>query len=106
MAEKHPFLIFFDSFQHFCKANKNCDYLVNFQNACNFLFYMGSHYVEFTFAFDTTLIRLEMTELWPKYFCPPPRNYQLRGPPGIGLRISRGKEVQYKLKAQQKSRKV
>ena len=34
-------------------------------------FYMGPHYVDFTFAFDTTLIRLEMTEIWPKYFAPP-----------------------------------
>ena len=28
---------------------------------------MGPNYVDFTFAFDTTLIRLEMTEIWPKY---------------------------------------
>ena len=39
-------------------------------------FLMGPHYVDFTFAFDTTLIRLEMTEIWPKYvaqaFLPPP----------------------------------
>ena len=28
---------------------------------------MGPHYVDFTFAFDTTLLRLEMTEIWPKY---------------------------------------
>ena len=37
---------------------------------------MGLHYVYFIFAFDTTLIRLEMTEIWPKYvaeaFCPTP----------------------------------
>ena len=30
-------------------------------------FYMGLYYVVFTFAFDTTLIQLEMTEIWPKY---------------------------------------
>ena len=46
---------------------------------------MGLHYVDFTFAFDTTLIRLEMTEIWPKYvakaFLPPSLNRQLR----IGL---------------------
>ena len=46
---------------------------------------MGPHYVDFTFAFDTTLIRLEMTEIWPKYvaqaFLPlPPLNRQLRIP--------------------------
>ena len=28
---------------------------------------MGPHYVNSTFAFDTILIRLEMTEIWPKY---------------------------------------
>ena len=47
-------------------------------------FYIGSHYVGFTFAFDTTLIRLEMTEIWPRYveqaFLPPPLNLQLRTP--------------------------
>ena len=65
--------------------NKNCDYSANFQIFCNFLFYMGPHYVDFAFAFDTTLIRLEMTEIWPKYvakaFLPPSLNRQLR----IGL---------------------
>ena len=34
MAENRPFLIFLDSFLNFCKANKNCDYLANFQNCC------------------------------------------------------------------------
>ena len=56
-------------FLNFCKAKKNCDYTANF-------FYMGPHYVDFTFAFDTTLIQLEMTEILPKYvaqaFLPPP----------------------------------
>ena len=37
---------------------------------------MGPYYVDFTFAFDTTLIRLEMTDIWPKCvaqaFLPPP----------------------------------
>ena len=28
---------------------------------------MGPYYVDFTFAFDTTLIQLKMTEIWPKY---------------------------------------
>ena len=28
---------------------------------------MGSHYVDFTFAFDIPLFRLEMTEIWAKY---------------------------------------
>ena len=43
---------------------------------------MGPHYVDFTFAFDPTLIRLEMTEIWPKYvdkvFLPLSLNLQLR----------------------------
>ena len=49
---------------------------------------MGPHYVDFTFAFDTTLIRLEMTEIWPKYVAQaflPPLNRQLRTPHWIGL---------------------
>ena len=75
MAEKRIFLIFVDLFLNFCKANKNCDYSANFQNFCTFFFYMGLHYVDFTFAFDITLIGLEMTEIWPKYiaqvFLPP-----------------------------------
>ena len=37
---------------------------------------MGPHYMDFTFSFDTTLNRLEMTDIWPKYvaqaFLPPP----------------------------------
>ena len=38
---------------------------------------MGLHYVDFTFAFDATLIQLEMTEIWPKFVAqaflsPPP----------------------------------
>ena len=73
MAERRPFLIFFDLFLNFCKANKNSDHLPNFKNVCKKNFYMGPHYVNFTFAFYTTLIRLE---LWPKYvaqaFLPPP----------------------------------
>ena len=39
-------------------------------------FYMGLYYVDFTYAFDTTLIQLEMTEIWANYvslaFLPPP----------------------------------
>ena len=50
---------------------------------------MGPHFVDFTFAFDTTLIRLEMTEIRPKdlaqAFLPPPLNRHLRTPSGIGL---------------------
>ena len=49
---------------------------------------MGPHYVDFTFAFDTTLIRLEMTEIWQKYvaqaFLPPPES-SAQDPPWIGL---------------------
>ena len=40
---------------------------------------MGPHYVDFTLAFDTTQIQLEMTEIWPEcvmcsagIFAPPP----------------------------------
>ena len=53
---------------------------------------MGPHNVDITFAFDTTLIRLKMTEIWPRYvaqaFLPPPMNCQLRTPPPllIGLK--------------------
>ena len=40
--------------------------------------YFGPHYMDFTFAFDTTLIQLEMTEIWPKYvaqaFLPSPES--------------------------------
>ena len=54
----------------------------------HFFFYMGLHYVDFTYAFDTTLIRLEMTDIWPQYvaqaFLPPPLNRQL----WIGLRVT------------------
>ena len=32
-----------------------------------FFFYMGLNYVDFPFAFVTTVIRLVMTEIWPKY---------------------------------------
>ena len=50
---------------------------------------MGPQYVYFTFAFDTTLIRLEMTEIWPKYvaqaFLPFPES-SAQDPPWIGLR--------------------
>ena len=67
MAKKRPLLIFLDSFLNFCKANKNFDYSANFQNFCNFCLLMGPHYVDFTFASETTLIWLEMTEIWPKY---------------------------------------
>ena len=49
---------------------------------------MGPHYVDFTFAFDTTLIRLEMTEIWPKHvaqeFLAPPES-SAQDPPWIGL---------------------
>ena len=52
---------------------------------------MGPHYVDFTFAFDTTLIRLEMTEIWPKYieqvFLLPPPESSAQDPPWIGLNI-------------------
>ena len=38
-----------------------------FKMFANSFFYMGPHYVDSTFAFDTTLIRLEMTERWPEH---------------------------------------
>ena len=47
-----------------------------FKNFADFVFYMGPHYVEFTFALNTTIIRLKITEIWPEYvaqaFLPPP----------------------------------
>ena len=47
-----------------------------FKIFANFFFYMGPHYLDFPFAFDTTLIRLEMTKIWPEFvaqaFLPPP----------------------------------
>ena len=50
---------------------------------------MEPHYVDFTFAFDTTLIRLEMTEIWPKYvaqaFLPPTPESLAQAPTWIGL---------------------
>ena len=49
---------------------------------------MGHRYVDFTFAFDTTLVQLEMTEIWPKYvakaFLPAPE-LSAQDPPWIGL---------------------
>ena len=49
---------------------------------------MGPHYVDFTFAFDTTLIQFEMNKIWPKYVAQtsllPSLNRQLRTPPGKG----------------------
>ena len=67
MAVKRPFLFFDDFFLNFCKTNKNCDYSTNFQKNFKKNFYMGPHYVDLTFAFDTTLIRLEMIEIGSKY---------------------------------------
>ena len=50
-------------------------------------FYMGPHFVDFTFTFDTTLIRLEMTEIWPKYvaqtFFPPSPESSAQDPPPL-----------------------
>ena len=66
MAKKHPSMTFYDLFLNVCKANKNCDYSANFQKNLAKFFYIGPHIVKFTFAFDTTLIRLEMTKIWPK----------------------------------------
>ena len=40
--------------------------LGQFSTFLHFFLY-GSHHVDFTFAFDTIIIRLEMTEIWPKY---------------------------------------
>ena len=59
--------------------------LGQFSKFVQFFFLHGPHYVDFTFAFDTTLIRLEMTEIWPKdlaqAFLPPPPESSS----GIGL---------------------
>ena len=45
---------------------------------------MGPHYEDFTFAFDTTLIRLEITEIWPEYVVQtsPPQESSAQRPPG------------------------
>ena len=45
---------------------------------------MGPNYVDFTFAFDTTLIQLEMTEIWSEYVA---QGFLLRTAPGIGLML-------------------
>ena len=45
---------------------------------------MGSHYVDFTFAFDTTLIHLEMSDIWPEYVA----HAFLSPPPGIVKNIA------------------
>ena len=52
----------FRPFLNFCKANKNCAPISKI--FAKIFFYMGPHYVDFIFAFDTTLIQLEMTEIW------------------------------------------
>ena len=54
---------------------------------------MGPHSVEFTFAFDTTLIQLEMTEIWPEYvaqaFLPPQELSAERSPRDSGKYVSK-----------------
>ena len=49
---------------------------------------MGPSFVDFTFAFDTTLIQLEITKIWPKYVAQtflPPLESSAQNPFGIGL---------------------
>ena len=84
MAEKRISSFFLTRFQIFVRPTKVVitrpilKFFVHF-------FYMGLHYVDFTFIFDTTLIRLEMTEIWPKKVAQavlPPLNRRLRNPPG------------------------
>ena len=59
-------------------------FLDQFSKFMHLFFYIGLHYADFTYAFHTTLIRLEKTDVWPKYvgrrFWPPPLNRQLRTP--------------------------
>ena len=49
--------------------------LGQFSKFLQFFFFMGPHFVEFTFAFDNIIIGPEMTEIWSKYvvqaFLPP-----------------------------------
>ena len=72
------------------KGKPKSQLLGQFSKFCTFFFYMGLHYVNFTFAFDTTLIRLEMTEIWPKYvaqaFLPNPPESSAQDPTWIGLK--------------------
>ena len=39
-----------------CYVKLNCDNSANFKKNIYFFFYMGPHFVESTFAFDTTII--------------------------------------------------
>ena len=75
---------YFPKFSEFFYDEQKLQLLGQFSKFLQFFFYMGTHYVDFTFAFNTPLIRLEMTELWPKYeagvFAPPPLNRQLKTP--------------------------
>ena len=54
---------------------------------------MGPHYVDFTFAFDSTLIRLDMTKIQPKYvvqafLSPPPwKGLSTQGPLTVMLSL-------------------
>ena len=64
-GRKMPFLVFFYLFL-FVRQTKFAITRPIFEIVAEFYFYTGPHYVDFTFAFDTTLIQLEMTEIWPK----------------------------------------
>ena len=90
MAEKPPFLMFLIHFWILVRQTKIAIFRPICKNLQKKKFCMGPHYVDFTLASDTTLIRIEMAEIWSKYvaqaFLPPPLNPQLRSPPWIGLK--------------------
>ena len=46
---------------------KNFQLFGQFSKLLRFFVYMVPYFMELTFVFDTTLIRLEMTEIWPKF---------------------------------------
>ena len=85
MTEKRPFWIFFTHFWIFVRWTKIAITRSIFKILA-FFFYMGPHYVDFTFAFETSLIRLEMTEIWPENaaqaFLPPPGIVSSEAPRG------------------------
>ena len=75
MAENHIFLIFVDSYLNFSRRTKIAINRPIFKIFAKIFSYMGPHYVNFTFAFDTTLIQLKITKICPnmqrRHFCPP-----------------------------------
>ena len=51
---------------------------------------MGPHNADFPFAFDTTLIRLKMTKIWPEYVAQaflPPLESSAKSPPWDRVKV-------------------